>query len=87
VLRILLPVLLIAFTVFCLVDVSKTGADEVRALPKAVWLIVVLLLPGVGGVAWLLAGRQRGTGPLGRGGPRPAGPLGPDDDPDFLRGI
>lgn len=85
-LRILLPVLLIAFTVFCLVDVAKTGADDVRNLPKAVWLLLVLVLPGIGGIAWLLAGRQRGTGPLGRG-PRPAGPLGPDDDPDFLRGI
>lgn len=86
-LRILIPVLLIAFTVFCLVDVVKTEDDRVRNLPKLLWLALVLLFTPVGGIAWLVAGRERGSGALGRGGPRPRGPLGPDDDPDFLRGI
>ncbi len=85
-LRLLLPILLIAFTVYCVVDVVKTEEGRVQHLPKVLWLVLALLFTPVGGIAWLLAGRERGS--LGRGGPtRPLGPRGPDDDPDFLRGI
>lgn len=85
-LRLLIPVLLIAFTVYCVVDVVKTEDGQVQHLPKVLWLVLALLFTPVGGIAWLLAGRERGS--LGRGGTtRPLGPRGPDDDPDFLRGI
>jgi hypothetical protein len=52
---------------------------------------MILLLPLVGGVAWLIAGRPVSIldtvlGPRGGDGP-PRGPLGPDDDPDFLKGL
>ena len=87
--RSVLPVLLVVgLTVYCAVSVLQADGDAVRTLPKWGWLFVVLLLPLVGAVAYLLAGRPvRGTaGPGGTRTYRP-GPKGPDDDDDFLRGL
>lgn len=87
--RVLLPVLVLAFTIYCVVDAVQTEEHEVRGLPKLLWLVMILLFPVVGGAAWLIAGRPTSIlaalfGP--RGGP-PSGPLGPDDDPTFLKGL
>ncbi|MEO6412795.1 MAG: PLDc N-terminal domain-containing protein [Pedococcus sp.] len=87
----LLPWLLtIAVTVYAVVDCIQTDDAQVRGLPKLLWLLLILLFPIVGAIAWFIAGRpQRGTagrGPTGRGpSHRPPPPRGPDDDPDFLR--
>jgi hypothetical protein len=87
----LLPWLLtIAVTVYAVVDCIQTDDAQVRGLPKLLWLLLILLFPIVGSIAWFIAGRpQRGTagrGPSGRGpSHRPPPPRGPDDDPDFLR--
>lgn len=87
----LLPVLLlIGFTVYTLVDCIQTDESQQRNLPKLVWILLIILVTPVGGVAWLIAGRPH-TGTGSRPGPtrptRPTGPRGPDDDPDFLRGL
>nr|WP_281497394.1 PLD nuclease N-terminal domain-containing protein [Ornithinimicrobium sp. F0845] len=79
-----MAVAVLAFTVYCVVDVVQTEEDRVRGLPKLVWLMVTLLVPAAGGISWLIAGRPRG---ILRPRPQPRGPRGPDDDPDFLRGI
>ena len=50
-----------ALYVFCVIDVITTPDHEVRNLPKLTWLIVVLLLPLVGSVAWIVAGRRQGS--------------------------
>jgi len=84
--RILLAVAGLAFTVYCVVDAVKTDDDQVRHLPKVLWVFITLLFPVAGGVSWLIAGRPRGMPRRGSRAPRP-GPLGPDDDPDFLRGL
>ncbi|MGC1207404.1 MAG: PLD nuclease N-terminal domain-containing protein [Ornithinimicrobium sp.] len=84
-LRILLAIALLAFTVYCVVDVIRTDNDKVRNLPKLAWVVMALLFTPAGGIAWLIAGRPKGL--TERGGNSPRGPLGPDDDPDFLRGI
>ncbi|WP_109473402.1 PLDc N-terminal domain-containing protein [Ornithinimicrobium cavernae] len=83
-LRVVLSVAVLAFTVYCVVDVVQTEEERVRGLPKLVWLVVTLLVPLAGGISWLIAGRPRG---ILKPRPRPSGPRGPDDDPDFLRGI
>ncbi|HLS44463.1 MAG TPA: PLDc N-terminal domain-containing protein [Ornithinicoccus sp.] len=85
-LRVVLSIAVLAFTVYCVVDVVQTDEDRVRGLPKLVWLVVALLVPLAGGISWLIAGRPRGI-LQPRQQPRPRGPRGPDDDPDFLRGI
>jgi hypothetical protein len=72
--------------------ISCLSAERVRALPRAVWVLVILLLPILGPVAYFLAGRPATRGPGGS----PAGPLGPrprprptspDDDAEFLRSL
>lgn len=84
-LRILAVIALLAFTVYCVVDVVRTDGDKVRNLPKMAWVVMTLLFTPAGGVAWLVAGRPKGL--MERGGGSSGGPKGPDDDPDFLRGI
>jgi len=83
-----LPVLIaLAMTIYAVIDAIQTEDTRVRHLPKLVWIALILLFPWVGAIAWFVTGRQRG--PLnGRRGPNyPTGPRGPDDDPDFLRGL
>ncbi len=87
----LLPWLLtIAVTVYAVVDCIQTDDAQVRGLPKLLWLLLILLFPIVGAIAWFIAGRPQpgtaGRGTTGRGpSHRPPPPRGPDDDPDFLR--
>ncbi len=85
-LRVVWPLLLVAFTVYNVVDCIQTKDTAVRNLPKVLWIVLILLFPLVGGIAWLVAGRQTSAPPsLGRRMPPAGGPRGPDDDPDFLR--
>ena len=80
----------LGLTIFCLIECLSTPESEVRTLPKGGWVVLVLV-PFAGPVAWFLAGRPQGLGSSGPGGGVPpqhlrrSGPLGPDDDPDFLR--
>ena len=67
VLKILLGVATFALWVFCLVEAISTDAARIRNLPKVAWVLLVLLFPFVGSVAWLVAGRPQG-------GRRPSGP-------------
>ena len=96
-LRVLLPIALLAPTVYALVDCIQTDDEEQQHLPKLLWILIILLFPPVGPIAWLVAGRAGnrflggpgagGPGPLGRARSRDQAPRGPDDDPDFLRGL
>lgn len=47
----------LAVWIFCLIDVITTDGSQCRNLPKGGWVLVVLLLPVVGSVVWLVAGR------------------------------
>jgi hypothetical protein len=49
--------LLLGFWIWALLDCISTDAGLCRNLPKGVWLIVVLVLPDIGSLAWLLLGR------------------------------
>lgn len=83
--RVALPViLLVALTVFALVDAVLTPREQ---LPnKGRWVLGIIVLPIVGPLAWLTVGRRARRGSGGSGGtPKP--PVAPDDDPDFLRGL
>ncbi len=73
----------IVLAVFCLVQLVQSDEHEVRHLPRLAWGAVIVLLPVLGPVAWLVAGR-----PLpGRPPQRQTRVLAPDDDPDFLRSL
>jgi Phospholipase_D-nuclease N-terminal len=52
-----LIVLAVAFEVFCLFDVFHT--EKVRSLPRWAWAIICLISIPLGGIIYLVAGRQR----------------------------
>lgn len=58
----LLPVLLVvALTVYALIDVWVTPEAEVLHLPPPTWVAVVVVVPVLGPVAWLVAGKRAGS--------------------------
>jgi hypothetical protein len=85
--------------VYCVLNVVTTPEDQVRNLPKLLWLALVILLPLIGGIAWLVAGRPQSGRPRGlpyKGNagrfpeyerPGRAIAQNPDDDEAFLRGL
>lgn len=89
----------LCLVIYCVLNIVTTPDDQVRHLPKLLWLLLVLLFPVVGGVAWLVAGRPQGParsvpykGNSGRIPPeydRPgrATAFSPEDDEAFLRGL
>lgn len=82
--RVVPIIVLVALTIYCTIEVAQARSWEVRRMPKWLWAVVVIGVPGVGPLAWLLFGRplpKRGT-PRDYQPPRP-----PDDNPDFLRGL
>jgi Phospholipase_D-nuclease N-terminal len=90
---VLLGLALLAFWLYCLFDVITTPEEDVRNLPKLLWVLIVVLLLDLGGLLWLLLGRPQSEQAVQRqrmsrtGRPRPVMPRGPDDDPDFLRDL
>lgn len=83
--RVLPFVIGLALSIYAVIDCVRTPEDEVRGLPKIVWVFVILLFPIAGSIAWLVAGRPQSLRlPTP---PRAAPPRGPDDDPDFLKGL
>ena len=52
-LRVAAVLLGIALYIYFAIDVIRTPRGQTRTLPKFVWLLVVLLLPLLGGLIWL----------------------------------
>ncbi|VXB62780.1 PLDc N-terminal domain-containing protein [Pseudoclavibacter sp. 8L] len=75
-------VIVVAVTIFAVVDCAMTDAKRTRALPKPVWVVVVLLVPVVGPLLWLFFGKVRGNAAAAK----PVQTT-PDDDETFLRSI
>ncbi|NUR43860.1 MAG: PLDc_N domain-containing protein [Streptomyces sp.] len=85
-----LPFLLVlALWIYAFIDCLNTPEEQVKGLPKVVWVIIVLLFGEVlvGPVAWLVAGKQRGPATAG-GAPTGGGRfVAPDDNPEFLKSL
>ena len=87
----------LALLVIALIDCLSTDDSEIRALPKVIWVFLILLFSPVGPIVWFVAGRPQknaqprtGVWAPGAGFPeatRPRRQLAPDDDPEFLRNI
>src|SRR5215470_11614157 len=82
--------------VLALISCLSAYEGELRALPKAVWVIIILLFPLVGSIVYFVAGRplpenaaKPGAWRPGNGFPEAERPrqLAPDDDPAFLKAI
>ncbi|GAA3876896.1 PLD nuclease N-terminal domain-containing protein [Streptomyces sedi] len=84
-LKVLMFLVPLALAIYALVDCISTKDEEVRHLPKLVWLALIVLAWVIGPLAWILIGRRRGEGgPRRRGN---AGWVAPDDNPEFLRSL
>ncbi len=79
--RVIPVIVLIALTVYCTIEVAQSRPFEVRRMPKWLWAVTVICIPLIGPLTWLFFGRPQ-AGPA-----RGPGPIAPDDDPDFLRGL
>nr|WP_243074193.1 PLD nuclease N-terminal domain-containing protein [Microbacterium sp. SS28] len=75
----ILALVLTAFWVFTIVDCAVQPAIRHRGVSKPVWILIVVLLPVLGGILWLVIGRSRVSAASVR--------RAPDDDPEFLGNI
>jgi len=73
-LLIILALLATGFWVYSVVDCAVQPRIRHRAVPKAVWMLIVIVFPVIGGALWFLLGRI----------PAHAALRAPDDDPAFL---
>ncbi|WP_194410668.1 PLD nuclease N-terminal domain-containing protein [Microbacterium cremeum] len=64
------------FWVFTIVDCAVQPPSRHRGVSKPVWILIVVLLPVLGGIMWLVVGRTRKSAVVAR--------RAPDDDPEFL---
>lgn len=77
-------IVILALLIYALTDCLRTPDRSMKTLPKGLWLATIVLIPVIGPVAWLVAGKV----PHASGGQRRIrrdGPLAPDDDPAFLK--
>ncbi|MDQ7909806.1 PLD nuclease N-terminal domain-containing protein [Phytohabitans sp. ZYX-F-186] len=90
-LYVLLFLVQIVLAVLALISCLSAEEDEIRALPRLVWVLIILFFPLVGSIAWFLAGRparERTAGGGWRvGGHETRRPVAPDDDPEFLKSL
>jgi hypothetical protein len=87
----------LAVLVIALIDCLSSEEYEIRALPKVVWVFIILLFSPLGGIVWFVAGRPvRDQVGGGRGPWRPGDgfsersrprSVAPDDDPEFLKNL
>ena len=81
----LIGFLLIALWIYCILDVIATDEVLMRGLPKMAWLIIVVILPDIGSIAWLALGRPvfAGWRPGDTTGRHTRRVVGPEDRDDF----
>ncbi|HEY8480477.1 MAG TPA: PLDc N-terminal domain-containing protein [Spirillospora sp.] len=88
--HVLVTLLLVGVWLYCVLDVLRTDASEMRHLSKRGWFAVTFFGFLIGSVLWLLEGRDRNRIAVSQTA-MPAGrrsqenrPRGPEDDPEFL---
>ena len=81
----LAAVALFLFWIWALLDCIATDSSMCRNLPKPVWIILVLILPDIGALAWLLLGRPEKASwrPGSTDYAAPRRPVGLEDSPRY----
>lgn len=72
----ILGLVAIAVWVYTIVDCAVQPPSRHRGVSKPVWLVIVVVIPVLGGILWLVVGRVRRSAIAKR--------RAPDDDPEFL---
>lgn len=68
----------VIFTVFVAVFAFSHDGKKMRLLPKFVWIVLIILVPFIGGILYLTLGR-----PVVKPQPETK-QVAPDDNPEFL---
>lgn len=86
---------MLALWITALVDVIRSDEYRIRYLPKFGWIMIVILVPLVGGLLWFILGKPWDDQPRRPTGPPPAFPeydrpnrhiaQAAEDDEEFLR--
>jgi hypothetical protein len=81
-----LPIVVaLVLLVYAFFDLYSTPRQNVQHLPKWAWFLLVLV-PVIGPLLWLFFGATKQQRPPSSRPPH-GGAVGPDDDPDYLRGL
>ena len=64
----------VALLIYSLIDLTVTEDARIRRLNRILWIVIIVLIPVIGPIAWVVAGK----GPRGMGDT-----VAPDDDPKF----
>ena len=94
--RAALIVLILALTIYSLLDCARTPEESMPArMPKLLWIVIIVMVTVIGPIAWIIVSRVKAAEPTVwsskdgtrfRRAERPR-PVAPDDDPEFLRGL
>ncbi|MCD5344968.1 PLDc N-terminal domain-containing protein [Agromyces sp. H3Y2-19a] len=69
------------FMIYAVVDCALIDRSRIRGIARGWWIVVILVIPVIGGLLWFFVGRARAERmPSGR-----LRTVAPDDDADFLR--
>ncbi len=79
--RVVVLVAVIGLGVYAFVAALQADGDRIRVMPRWLWLAVILAFPVVGPFLYLYTGKPTTVAIQARD----KRPMGPDDDPDFLR--
>lgn len=81
----IVAVAFLLFWIWALLDCIATDSAMVRNLPKLAWIILVLILPAIGALAWLLLGRPEKADwrPGSSDYASPRRPVGVEDSPRY----
>jgi len=75
----------VALAAAALISCLSAEEGNIRAIPRWAWIIMILLFPLLGGIAWFAVGRIEVPTRAPRPAPRRS--TAPDDDPEFLRSL
>lgn len=83
--RYLGTLLVIGLVVYCVIDIVRSQPSERLGVPRALWVLLVVLLPVLGSIVWIaVSWTHRSTHGTAAGRRVSRGPSAPDDDPEFL---
>ncbi|MET4156634.1 PLD nuclease N-terminal domain-containing protein [Agromyces sp. PvR057] len=71
----------VIFWIYAIADCAFFDRSRIRGVSRGWWVAIVVLIPVIGAILWFIIGRGRAYRQGGKG------PIAPDDDPDFLRGL
>ncbi|HEY0373265.1 MAG TPA: PLDc N-terminal domain-containing protein [Amnibacterium sp.] len=74
--ELVVALIVLVLELYSIVNCILTPDAQVKGIPKALWLVLIVLLPLLGSVLWLGVGRDRGV-PAPRRGPMVAPPAVP----------